>query len=182
MKGGPHARILNRFLGMRDGERKEYQIWRLHGVEFGKCCLFLNRRHLTRTGPSINVMKKWTVIKRGDLPISTERSILLNENTQSSYPHLAMWPLLRSWYFSYATIKLWVFYFEKVYITGLNGLVGVTVKKILAGDPPHATITTQHLDKIDCHSSAIHPWLQLNLCTTDTLGQKEVAVVKRWPL
>ena len=69
------------------------------------------------------------MIKRGDLPISTERSILLNENTQSSYPHLAMWPLLRSWYFSYATIKLWVFYFEKVYITGLNRLVGVTAKK-----------------------------------------------------
>ena len=92
------------------------------------------------------------MIKRGDLPISTERSTLLNENTQSSYPHLAMWPLLRP-----STIKLWVFYFEKVYVTGLNRLVGVTVKKILAGDPPHATITTQHLDKIDCHSSAIHP-------------------------
>ena len=51
---------------------------------------------------------------------------------------------------------MWAFYFDKVWITGLNRLVGVTGMNILISDPPYATITTQKLDQIDPLQKSTH--------------------------
>lgn len=62
-----------------------------------------------------------------------------------------MWPIEIILLFS-----MWAFYFDKVWITGLNRLVRVTGMNILICDPPYATITTQKLDEVDPLQESTH--------------------------